>query len=816
MTRKTGSILKSVFLGIVAIVIGVVLCAYAILHFSLPATDRTVALRDINNSVEITFDSLGIPQIWAQDEYSAYFALGWQHSADRMFQIDFTRRVAQGRLSEMLGEVTVSFDKRQRRVGHTRLAQNALSRLSETNRGLLQAYADGINAYKRECTTLPFEFYLLPVDFEEWTVYDCLTILSFQTWYSDALQNHDVRDLAIARMNNYDLSQLLIHPYPDSGLTTVHSDEKESEKSRSALDNLLNIFSISGNFRNAVAKNIMRYTPNSYTATTSSNAWVVAPARSESGYAMMASDPHLELTRLPQFWYAVGLHIANDSVDAVGITVPGMPFVIMGHNKETAWSFTAGGVDLTDFYEEVIDADDTTRYMTRFNEQPTDKTRGSIENTPNEWQVFDEFVDTILVVGTDKPEIMTTRTTRHGPVVSQNAKLNRVRTSFWAGYDADLDQAVTSGFALISIGSFEQFQSAVTSMGALNANWMYADKNGNIGYQLGAPVPIRPKHWNGGLLPGWTSEHEWQGYLPVAETPNLLNPQRGWIANSNNRPSSNHNIPGNYASDRIIRITHLLDSLERFSADNMRAFQLDLTDAYLLQWRDLLLPLVADQNSAIAKQLSDWDGDCSASSNTTELINAVIDQFVLLTFDELGQNASQVSWNSLHNLLLNGPDSLFDIQATQEIETRHNVLSRALSIVLQQSVAGNWGEHQTLTMRHPLAANPIVDWVMNLTRGPWPRGGTKGTLNSSFSVQGRDKHYRVSVGPSMRSVIDFADIDSATLVLPAGNSGNPMSDHFFDFNRLWQEGKTWTLPISREAVQQKAISTLTLQAIQND
>ena len=265
-----------------------------------------------------------------------------------------------------------------------------------------------------------------------------------------------------------------------------------------------------------------------------------------------------------------------------------------------------------------------------------------------------------------------------------------------------------------------------------------------------------------------------------------------------------------------MRITQLLDSLEKFSAEQMHAFQLDQTDAYLLEWRDLLLPLIPERDSAITRKLSEWDGDCSVSSTTTNLLLTLVDELKRLTFDELGMNAAEASRYALGNVLLNGPDSFFDIQSTPQIESREEIVSRAIAMTVERKLSGTWGESQTLTMSHPMAVVPTVGWRLDLTHGPWPYGGTAGTLNSSFGRKLGNGHYATIVGPSMRTVVDFADVDAATLVLPAGNSGNPMSDHFFDFNAMWQEGKQWVVPINRDAVRQRAVSSLTLQPANND
>jgi len=191
MSRKTKQVLFLLLTVVLATLVGGSLYLYFWLKNSIPVRDGTVFISGINETIQITFDQMGIPQVWAKTEHDGNFALGYLHASDRLFQMDMARRMSQGRLSELLGTVTLDLDKKQRRLGHNRMAAKALFTLEEKNRLRLQAYADGVNAYTLTSGAPPFEYLLLGAKFEEWTVFDCLTLLSFQTWYSDALQNHD-------------------------------------------------------------------------------------------------------------------------------------------------------------------------------------------------------------------------------------------------------------------------------------------------------------------------------------------------------------------------------------------------------------------------------------------------------------------------------------------------------------------------------------------------------------------------------------------------------------------------------------------------
>ena len=822
MKPATRRALKGLLFAVAGLIVGFVIAGYVLLQRSLPVTDGTVTLDGLQDDVTITFDSLGIPQIWAHNETDALFALGYQHAADRMFQMDLIRRLSQGRLSEMLGSVTLETDKQQRMIGHTRLAQKALESLSDHNRRRLQAYADGVNAYHETCRSLPFEFRLLPVDFEPWTVYDCLTALSFQTWFSDALQNSDEFYLELTEKLSDKQLESLLPVYPDWAETTVPEAagrslrppttggpsvclERGPVESLPAVNvNRASVSATSGStaFQKAAATALLDDLSTPLRMAGASNSWVVASDRSAGGRAMLAADPHLEIGRLPQFWYAVGMHVEEPSYGVLGITVPGLPFVVMGHNGAAAWSFTAGGVDVTDYFEERLDPDDSLRVL-----------------TPSGYEPLEIIIDTIYA-SDNRPIELRSRLTRHGPVMSDNG--DKLYSLKWAGHDVDLAAAIGAGFELHRVITYDRFRLVVTGLGALNANYMYADRAGNIGYQLGTPIPVRSG--NDGHRPGrgWIGDDDWEGYYPLDETPHVCNPPQGWLASCNNMPSRSANLSGNFAADRILRITELLRANAEITVDDMATWQLDHRDEYLLRWETILTEALIGIGEARLISGNHWDGQTTVESTMMPMMVLFLNRLKQLTFqDELGTLSAGVSKLTLDRLYHSEATEWFDDITTPDyMETREEIAQRAaretvdaLSAVQSddQQPLRSWGEMHTLTMRHPMASVPVVNSILNLKFGPWPHSGSPGSLNASFYSRRDDTTYTCIVGPSWRFVIDFADVAAATMVLPAGNSGNPMSSHFFDFNEMWRNGGRWTVPFSRDRVFARAVSTLTMQ-----
>ncbi len=798
MKTRSRRVLIGTLFTMVALVTGLAIAAWLKFGDTLPPSEGAIRLAGLDGPVEITADSMGIAQVWAETEHDALFGLGWLHAADRMFNIDFLRRVSQGRLSAMLGPTTVEFDMERRRDGHVATSRNALDRLSPANRTRLQAYTDGVNACAQSGVEPPLEFILLQKPFEEWRVFDCLTLLNFMTWYSDALQNRDGFFASLAHAGHADAVRALPIEYPAWAPTTVRAARTERRPASGSLREQAACL---------LAQSVLESGASSFTPARSSNAWAVAPSRSASGQALFCSDPHLEIARLPQFWYAVGLHVRQTGLDVIGITIPGLPFIVMGHNGRAAWAFTAGGVDVVDYYIERRNPTDSTQYLERI-----DPARGADSLV---WRTMEIIRDTIEIALEDTIASFTILRTHHGPARAEWSGPDSLYVIRWAGQDNDLDAATTSGFNLMRIADFESFRASVASMGALNANWMYADRDGNIGYQLGTPVPVRGDASPYLPLDGWVPENDWDGYLPPDQAPWSLNPPEGWLANCNNKAADSPNIPGSFAADRILRISDLLQSQELFSVADMQEFQLDRTDVYRLRWRSLVDAagaLLTDTTGSLAAVRA-WDGSTDTASLAISLVVVFLDELKKEVFgDELPAHANEIGRLTLDEVMFGG-DSVWvdDVTTASRVESRLEIARRALERSLHMIGGRKWGQVQTFTMAHPMAGVPLVGRFVDLSFGPWSWPGSPGSLNASFHERTGAASFRTIVGPSWRFVVDFADVDGATMVLPAGNSGNPLSPHFFDFFEMWRNGERWNVPLSRERVYARAVSILTLE-----
>lgn len=507
--------------------------------------------------------------------------------------------------------------------------------------------------------------------------------------------------------------------------------------------------------------------------TTASNSWVVAPGRSSTRHALHAADPHLSIDQVPGLWYLAGLH-SEEGLNVVGVTYGGAPFVVMGHNDDIAFSFTVASVDLIDYYD--------------------DAPRGPA------------IREKIRVKGEARPRVLEVRQGARGVMVDAKTSLR------WAGFDF-APSAITAGaLTLQKAKTFEEFRGAITRFGALDANWIYSDRAGNIGYQLGAPIPIRDFDTYARQSAS-DPKTEWRGYRTLEETPHALNPAQGFLASCNNQPVRReawpYPIPGFYDPYRIPRATALLQT--KHTPAGMRTMQLDLQSGIATRWK----ALAADGARAAkldgeARLLAQWDGTMTSGSKAAALFAVWWRRLPHAVFeDELGED-----WDTGRVVIdeaFTTRSPVLDDRRTKAIETAVDMSARAMGEAKAIANGRTWGEACSLLVRHPLARVKLLDWWLRLNRGPFPGEGDAGTLHANFySYHDDSKSFRTHVGPSMRFVLDWSNVDAFTLTGALGQSGNPFSPHYDDFLDMARKGEAWTVPFTRAQVFARKTSLLTL------
>lgn len=739
-----------------------------ILSFSVADYAGELSLTGLQNPVEITFDARGIPQVWAETEGDMFFALGWLHASERLFQMELVRRVVAGELAELFGEEAYEVDVRQRRIGFARKAREDAPGLDSTSRKALQRYCDGVNAWIGYKTVLPPEFVILRFTPRPWQVEDCLGIAVYQTWYAHSLMDRELQFDTLATALG-EVIKPLIHREKSWSPPTVPD---------------------------SYLKTLFQHDAFPLRMSRASNSWVAAPAKSASGAALHASDPHLEVYRAPGFWYIAGLH-SREGTNVLGVTAPGLPAVVMGHNGTIAYSFTVASIDLLDYFRYKWNSRDDLRILAENGSQPLAV-------------IYEE----IRVQGEEQPRREPIYFTPRGPVVEMDSA--SVIALKWAGYDFDAGAMVRSALKLHRAANFQEFREAVTAFGALDVNWMYSDAAGNIGYQLGAPIPKRNFSDAFVQLAGQDTVKQWQGYYPLEQTPHAFNPENGWLATCNNRVVSEnwpYPVPGFYDPYRITRVEEWLSAKEQYSPEYFAQMQLDLVSGLALRWKGLMAEGAARLDRPdLAREIQDWSGEMAADNRTAALF-ALWWQFLgrAIFEDELGEKWETGRFLQEEVLTANLESVIDDRRTAERVETAPDLSAATLSEVLKVFGRKNYGEISKLAINHPLARVKILDFWLNLNRGPFPIGGDHGSPNANFRIWKAEKQtFFCGAGPSMRFILDWSDIDNFTIHTNLGQSGNPFSPHYDDHLTLMRTGKRWAVSFNRQRVYERKKSLLRL------
>lgn len=765
----------------------------------LPTGEETVA--GLEGPVEILWDSVGVPQIWAGSVEDLFFTQGWVHAHHRLWQMEMFRRVARGRLSEVFGETTLATDRFLRTLGLHRAARATAEALDPETRGGVEAYVAGVNARMASLERLPPEFMILGIEPEPFTVDDVTAIEKILAWdlsvYQSSLdQARAWRELGpegwrIVRPRTPRFGPTIeMDPVPDS-LRVGHAGDGPMEPTVPAPLPLPDGGEVLATLDPALLASAAvpgEAVPWMEAASVSraSNAWVVGPSRSASGKPLLANDPHLSLDH-PNIWYLVGLHAPG--IDIVGTSVAGMPGILLGHTPGVAWGFTNASLDDMDLFVERVDPADSTRYLTPGGSEP-----------------FVVHREEIRVKGRDDPEPLLVRETRHGPILTPvearaGGDLLALR---WVAHEVSHAQRALRG--LLRVGSADALLAVLRDQDVAHQNVVFADTAGVWGYWMSGRIPVRP----GGRarilpVPGWTGEGDWQGYHPFDDHPHQVEPDRGFIATANNRHSW---APISWAvSDdewrppfRAMRITEVLEAGRAFDVDDMAALQFDVVSAYARRYLPAAVAAFrgAGLDSAAAA-LAGWDGGHTISDTRAPLFHAWIGGLrEPLRRLELGRDEGFYPQAAVDARLEAGtlPDSVGRAAARQALDL---VRGRA------------WGDVHTLTLDHPLASVPMLRRLMGFGRRELPRRGGPSTVDVARMASPLPP-WTVRAGASHRHVVDLADPDrTGRFVIPGGQSGWPGDPRTMNLLDEWEEGRMVPIPLSRAGAELRRSARLMLR-----
>ncbi len=732
------------------------------LRTSLPVLDGTLALAGLSEPVAIERDQYGIVTIRAKNEPDAYFALGFVHAQDRLSQMELTRRLASGRLSEVVGDALIETDKMMRTLGLRRQAEAQLAIVSPALRATIDAYTAGVNAFlSTHEGAWPPEFYVMRNRPEPWQPADSLLwgrLMAIQlsgNWREEYLR---------ARLAKALTPEQLEWLWPEAGRDDVAQLAPPGPND-----------------------------PASFAA--ASNAWAVAPFRSLSGGALLAGDPHLGL-RLPVYWYLARIETPDWTLS--GATAPGVPLVIIGHNDRVAWSFTTTHGDTQDLFIDRLDPDAPDRYL-----------------TPDGSLPFETRTETIRI--RDETVTLDVRETRHGPVISDLefiqglAGENEVVSLAWACLDEN-DRTPDALFRINRARNAIELRAALDNFHCPLQNVIYADADGRIGFMTAGRVPVRRALSANGQMPaeGWSGAHDWIGYIPPAELPQAVDPVTGWVANANNKvtpPGYRHFIAARWESPyRIDRIDAVLGNLPAAGLDDMTALQTDTLSLAAQQLVPAIVTAVGDRlSSDLARdaldRLAQWDATVDRDESGPLILHAFMKEASRAIFaDELGDLFEDYQWWNapmLMRIMTNEPgaDAWCDDTSTDGPETCAAVLTGAFETSVSavadkwggDPAEWRWGAAHRAEFEHPIWSSiPIANRI--LTPSVETPGDTYTVNRGTASPYEDDAEFPDIHAAGLRFAIDLSDPAAARFVIAGGQSGNIFSPHYDDLIELWRDG----------------------------
>jgi len=755
------------------------------------------SLPGISNEVTTYFDTYGIPHIYADNEPDAMRALGYVHAQDRLWQMELLRRVAKGRLSEVFGQDMIKTDKFFLSLGiddHTRKTIEELDKESETI-VLAQAYLDGINEFIKNGPT-PVEFYLTGLEKEPFTiedVYNAVGYMAFSfamahktdpllTSMRNKLGSEYMEDLAI----NSDTSTVWIKNY--KGVKTDTLGINITASVTEALDKLP-IPQFEG-----------------------SNSWVIAPQKTKNGKVIFANDPHIGFAQ-PSVWYEA--HVSTPTYEKYGYHLAGVPFPLLGHDRKLAYGLTMFENDDIDFYYEESNPSDSTKYK-----------------TADGWKDY-EFVNKTIKVKDGDDVVFTYKKTHHGPVLNNIADQisgDRPIAMSWI-YTKPKNMVMHALYGISHASNIKEFKSALPNIHAPGLNVMYGDAEGNVAWWATAKLYQMPDSVSTKfVLDGTTGKQEPLRYLDFSENPMAENPPWNYVYSANNQPDSIAGMlyPGYYLPEnRAKRIVQLLDAKDDWDKESISEMILDVTSPVNTEVVSELIKLfdvthLDSEQLVLLDSLKNWNGKYSLNTTSPVIYHRTLYYMVKNTMeDELGPKMfkqflsthlfkRQIAWGSS----MQSGKWWDNINTPDVVETREDIVMMSFAQTWESLVKDfgedssqwTWDKVHTLEHQHPFGQVESLRKYFNV--GPFPVEGTREVINNLSFPYDSTGYYKVSSGPSTRRIIDFSDVENSISILPTGQSGNPLSEHYEDQAQMYVNGEFRKMMMNKKEIEETAASIL--------
>jgi penicillin amidase len=816
--------------GVIVLLLAVAAGGFGIytVRRSFPQAAGTVAIAGLEGEVQVYRDEFGIPHIFAGSAHDLFLAQGYVHAQDRFYQMDFWRHQTAGRLSELYGDATLGVDRFLRTMGWHRLAEQEYALADPDARAMLDAYAQGVNAYLdgRSAADLSLEYTILGLTGlsnyrpEPWSPADTLAWGKAMAWDLGGNLDEEIMRATLVQVIGREKTEAYMplfpadHPVilPDPALGQVPLAPLRAQLAR--------LEALRGERFGDIG----------------SNNWVIAGSRTTTGMPLLANDPHLGI-RMPSIWYEIGLHCQpvteSCPYDVRGFSFAGVPAVVIGHNAHIAWGFTNVGPDVQDLYIEKLNPDNPNQYEVN-----------------GEWVEMTVSEETLTVLGGES-EPLTVRSTRHGPIITDIYGLDDFASE--AGLDPanryalalrwtalEPNRLFQSVFKLNRAQNFDEFRAALRDFAAPSQNMVYADVDGNIGYQMPGDIPIRAS--GDGLMPvpGWTDEYEWTGTIPFDELPYAYNPPQGYIATANNAvvgPDYPYLISLSWdAGYRAQRIVDMIEAQPLISPEYIQQMQGDSLSLGAQEVLPYLLALAFDdgQLSAAAEQLRGWDQQLRIDSQAAALYMSFFNALVADTLHDdvppdYWPSGGDTTWVMLRQLLNDPANAWWDNRATGTVEQRDDILRQAWAegyAALQARLGQDanrwtWGGLHTATFENETVGRSgisLIDGLFN--RGPYPTGGGASTVNNTASHLALDDASETNAAPgdafavrslpSMRMIVDLGNLNNSLSVHTTGQSGHAYHPHYIDFADPWRSIEYHPMLWDRATIEAQAEAVLRL------
>jgi len=816
-------VLKIVAMVLIAIIVLGGAGGYWFVTKSLPQINGEIRVPGLKSKVEVVRDPLGVPHIYAANADDLFFAQGYVQAQDRLWQMELFRHIGEGRTAELSGKSGVNDDKFLRTIGIARAARADADSLNEEEKRVLNAFAAGVNAFIASHRDNPYGTFSLPVEYalvgiapEPWTPMHSILWAKMMAY---DLGGNRTAELVRARLRETlgaDKAKEIWPNYPSQGPFIIPPEAKaynfQNPNPKNQNDEMPLIAIGAPNFE-AIAQHDSKMTLGDGIG---SNNWVVDGTKTTTGKPLLANDPHLGI-QMPSIWYEIGLHCAPVSADCpynvAGVALSPTPSVVIGHNDRIAWGITNVNPDVQDYFVEKINPSNPNQY----------EFQGKMED-------FQIVRETIKVKGGGE-ENLEIKISRHGPIMTP--VLSGVTQPLALQWTATRERSdvLNAVLAVDRAKNFEEFRNALRKFDVPSQNFVYADVDGNIGYQMPGNVPIRAKGDGSVPVEGWSGEYEWKGYIPFEELPFVYNPPTHYIATANNQvvPSTYKYLITNdwSAPYRAARINELIQAKDKLSLEDFKAIQADVTSIPLQALQKKIAAQVIEQEKILPNRalefVKTWDGRLDTESAGGLILEATYLRVIKNVFA-----------NRLDNDLLNAyldtgaapraflvsaleqPNSeWWDDPGTPARESRDDILKKSFEQGVDDlrkplgdaPAEWKWGKLHTATFAHPFGSIQPLNLLVNY--GPLATNGDGYTVNNG--------NYRDSVNFTQRTVSstrfihDLSNWSNSLNVHTTGQSGQPFNKHYNDMALIWRDVKYAPLYFDRAALDKVREGLLVLQ-----